>query len=198
MRLFTTVLLLTTCLLVSAQTSETRKWIHTEARYTDSTGNMVLIQNSFPKGGGRYTDASGKTYSYVIFWARVVNESNTPLALKINFPAKPFSIFPSPGSHIRISLPPDTMTFEKVLLFDYGLTHLQSFLDSGLYKPSLLQKNMKPGEEHLFYIMVLFYQAQGSARASLIPKGEDLFFKLSVAPDVDGALIPCGRLVFED
>jgi hypothetical protein len=107
MRLLTTFILLTNCLAAIAQTSPTRKWVDTVVKYTDSTGKVVVVHNSFPKGGGGYTDSTGKKYSYVIFWIRVVNESATPLELAIKFPAHPFTIFPSPDSHKRIFLPPD-------------------------------------------------------------------------------------------
>lgn len=178
-----------------AQTSPTRKWVDTEVKYTDSAGKVVMVHNSFPKGGGGYTDSTGKKHSYVIFWTRVINESTTPLELAIKFPADPFTIFPSPDSHIRIFLPPDTMTLEKVPLGDYGLINLQSFLDAGFNKPSMLQRTINPKEECFFYIPVLIHQARGTARAALVLKGQDLFFRISIAPY--SALIPCGHLVFK-
>ena len=196
MRLLTTFILMTICLAANAQTSPTRNWVDSEVKYTDSTGKVVVVHNSFPKGGGGYTDSTGKKYSYVIFWTRVVNESDTPLELAIKFPTDPFTIFLSPDSHIRIFLTPDTMTLEKVPLGDYGLTNLQSFLDAGFNKPSMLQRTINPKKEYYFYIPVLIYQARGTARAALILKGQDLFFRISIAPD--SALIPCGHLVFRN
>jgi len=198
MRLLTTFILLTICLTATGQTSPTRKWVDNEVKYTDSLGKVVIVHNSFPKGGGGYTDSAGKNYSYVVFWTRVINESASPVELAIKFPADPFTIFPSPDSHIKIFIPPDTMTLDKVPLYDYGLTNLQSFLDAGFNKPSMLQRTINPKEECLFYIPVLFYQARGTARAALVLKGEDVFFRISIAPDVDSALIPCGQLVFKN
>ncbi len=198
MRQLTTFILLTICLTAIGQTSPTRKWVDTEVKYTDSAGKVVIVHNSLPKGGGGYTDSVGKNYSYVIFWTRVINESDTPVELAIKFPADPFTIFPSPNSHIRIFLPPDTMTLDKVPLYDYGLTNLQSFLDAGFNRPSMLQRTINPKEECLFYIPVLFYQARGTARAALVLKGQDLFFRINIAPDVDSALIPCGQIVFKN
>ena len=196
MRLLTTFILLTICLTAMAQTSPSRNWVDTEVKYTDPAGKIVMIHNSFPKGGGGYTNTIGKKYNYVIFWIRIINESTTPLELAIKFPADPFTIFPSPDSHIRIFLPPDTMTLEKVPLGDYGLTNLQSFLDTGFNKPSILQRTINSKKECLFYIPVLIYQARGTARASLVVKGQDLFFRISIAPD--SALIPCGHLAFKN
>ena len=196
MRLLMTFILLTICLTAMAQTSPVRNWVDTEVKYMDATGKAVMVHNSFPKGGGGYTDSTGKKYSYVIFWTRVINESASPLELTIKFPADPITIFPSPNSYIRIFLPPDTMTLEKVPLGDYGLTNLQSFLDTGFNKPSMLKRTINSKKECFFYIPVLIYQARGTARAALVLKGQDLFFRISIDPD--SALIPCGHLVFKN
>jgi hypothetical protein len=198
MRLMATFILLTICSAAIGQTSPTRNWVDTEVMYTDSAGKSVMVHNSLPKGGGRYIDSDGKSYKYVIFWTRVINESITPLELAIKFSADPFTIFPSPDSYIRIFLPPDTMTLGKVQLGDFGLTNLQPFLDAGFDKPSMLQKTINPKEEYLFYIPVLFYQARGTTRTALVLKGQDLFFRISITPGVDSALIPCGQLVFKN
>ena len=140
-------------------------------------------------------NSGGKTYSYVIFWFRVMNESAAPAELTVKFPAKPFTIFPSPDSHTRIFLPPDSMTLDKVQLGDYGL-NLQSFLNAGFNKPGMVQKTINPKDEFMFYIAVLIYQARGTARAALVLKGQDLFFRISIDPS--SALIPCGQLVFKN
>jgi hypothetical protein len=203
MRLLTTFILLTICLTAIGQTSLTRKWIDTEVMFTDSVGQSVMVYNSLPKGGGRYIDSDGKVYSYVIFWTRVINESATPVELAIKFSTDSLVIFPSPDSYIKILLPPDTMTLDKVPLGDYGLTNLKSFLDAGFNKPSMLQRTINPKEECLFYISVVFYQARGTTRAALVLKGQDHYFKITVDPDLDSALIPsalipCGQLVFKN
>jgi hypothetical protein len=152
----------------------------------------VVIQNSFPKGGLRYTDSTGKTFVYVIFWTRVVNETATPLELAINFPADSFPVSAPPRSYLKLFLPPDTMTLEKVSLFDYGLD-LKSFLDRGFYKPTLLQRTINPKEECVFYIAALSYKPyNGAVRAGLVLKGRDLFYRINM---LDPALIPCGRIV---
>ena len=195
MHLLTTIILLTICSTAMSQ-SQTRNWIDTEVKYTDSSGRVVIVYSSLPKGGGGYTDSTGRKYSYVIFWTRVINQSATPLELAVKFPADPFKIFPSPDSHIRLFLPPDTMTLEKVPLGDYGLTNLQSFLDTGFNKPGMMQRTLGPNGECFFYIPVVIYQARGTARAALVLKGQDLFFRISIDPDA--ALIPCGRLVFKN
>ena len=199
MRLLTIFILLTIYLTALGQTTSTKQWVDTEATYRDSSGNVVIVHNSFPKGPGRYTDSDGKDHGYLTFWTRVINESATPLQLSITFPTDPFTIFPSPDEHIRIFLPPDTMTVDKIPLYSYGLTNLQSSLDAGFDKPSMLQKTINPKEECLFYFAVFIYESQGrgSTRTAFVLKGQDLFFRISMAPDVDSALIPCGQLVFK-
>ena len=196
MRLLTIYILLTIYSTAIGQTSPTRNWVDSEVKYTDSAGKVVIVHSSLPKGGGGYTDSVGKKHSYVIFWTRVINESTTPLELAIKFPADSFAIFPSPNSYIKIFLPPGTMTLDKVPLADYGLTNLQFFLDAGYNKPSMLQRTINPKEEYLFYIAVLIYQARGTARAGLVLKEQDLFYRISI--DAQSASIPCGQIVFKN
>lgn len=57
--------------------------IHTKYEYTDSIGKRLIIQNGFPRGGP-YTDPNGKEYFKVIFWTRLINETDDPLELKID------------------------------------------------------------------------------------------------------------------
>jgi hypothetical protein len=197
MRILTPFILLIICVSAIGQTIPTRKWVDTEVTYTDSAGRVITVHNSLPRGGGSYTDSSGKKYGYVVFWTRVINESNNPVELESKFHAEPFKIFPSPDSHIRIFLPPDTMTVGKIQLGDYGL-NLQAFLDKGFNEVSMLQRTISPKEEFLFYTAILFYQARGTTRTALVLKGQDVFFKISVNPDVDSVLIPCGQMVFKN
>jgi len=214
MRLLITFTLLTICLTAIGQTFPTQKdkrqktltnypvkYIDTESKYTDSTGKGVIVQNSFPKGGGYldstgkigYTDSTGQNFGYAIFWTRVINESATPLELTINFSADSFAMFPSPYPHLKLLLPPDTMTLDKESLYNYGVTGLKSFLDTGFNKPTMLQRTINPKEECLFYIAALSYQPMGVVRAGLVLKGQDLFYRMS--PQIDS--LTCGQIVFK-
>jgi hypothetical protein len=173
-----------------------------DSTYTDSPGIVVTIQNSGPKGGGNidgkrgYTDSTGKFYAYAIFWTRVINKTATPLELTINFPADSFAIFPSPDSYLKLFLPPDTMTLDKQSLYNYGITGLKSFLDTGFNKPTMLQRTIDPNEECLFYVAALTYQAGGRPRAGFFLKEHDLFYRFSLGAMIGGSLIPCGQMVF--
>ena len=86
------------------------------------------------------------------------------------------------------------MTLEKIALGDYGLTNLKFFLDNGFNKPGTLERTLNPNEEYLFYVPIFIHQARGTARAALVLKGQDLFYRISINPQ--SALIPCGRIEF--
>jgi hypothetical protein len=155
----------------------------------------VIFTNSLPKGGGDYKYYIGEKYSYVIFWTRINNQSATPMELVIEFPPNSQTIFKSAESHIKIFVPKDTMTIEKIQLGDYGLTQLQSLLDASANQSSILQKTIYPKDNYFFYVPVFIHEARGTARAAFVLKGQDLFFKISIG--ADAALIPCGRIVFK-
>jgi hypothetical protein len=216
MRLLTTFTLLTIYLTAIGQSSPTKKenwfrvdtsfakngksqkpltnypytWIHTEVKYSDSTGKGIIIQNSLPRGD-RYIDPAGKTSAYGIFWTRVINETTTPLELTINFPADSFAIPTLPGSYLKLFLPPDTMTLDKESLYNFGITDLKSFLDTGLNKPAMLRRTINPKEGCIFYIGAL---PGAGCRAALVLKDQGLFYRINIIPDL---LIPCGQIVFK-
>lgn len=165
------------------------------------TTKGVIIQNGGKKGNGRldstgangYNDPGGKNFAYVIFWTRVINEAATPLELTINFPADSFAIPRSPHSYIKLFLPPDTMTLEKESLDDYGLTGLKSFLDTSFNKPTMLHRTINPKEECLFYTIVISDGYNGTSRAELVSKEQNLFYRMNMLD----SLIPCGHIVFK-
>jgi hypothetical protein len=181
------------------------------AIHSETASQGVIIQNSLPKGD-RHTDSGGKVFGIAIFWTRVINNTANPLELTINFPADSLEIPSSPDSYLKLFLPADTMTLDKVPLYNYGVTGLRSYLDTGLNKPSKLQRTINPKEESLFYIGVLRYQVPDQApgtrrpglhqarggviRTALVLKEEDLFYRISI--DLDSTLIPCGQIVFKN
>lgn len=222
MRLLTTFTLLSICLTSPGQTVPEKKdiwsqvdtsfaekdhrqetltsysyvYIDTEIKYTDPSGKGVIIQNSLPKGGRGFTDATGRRFGYRVFWSRVINETARPLELTINFPADSFPL-PSPDSYMKVFLPPDTMTPAKEILQDYGATGLKSFFDSVISNPTMLQRTIKPKEACLFYIVVLrHHRGGGTPRGGLVLKQHDLFYRIK--PEFASALIPCGQIVFEN
>jgi hypothetical protein len=179
--------------------------------YNEIASQGIIIQNSFPKGD-RHTDSRGRAYGIAIFWTRVINESASPLELTINFAADSIASLSSPDSYLKVFLPSDTMTRDKVILYNYGVTGLRYFLDNSLNKPTTLQRTINPKEECFFYVGVLRYdvldEAQGPRqpglrragggviRTGLDLKEQNLFYRISI--DHESALIPCGQIVFKD
>ena len=182
---------------------ELEKYSYTDSTYAFANGKGITIQNSFPKGGmiepngTQYTDSSGKRYAFAVFWTRIINETNLPFELNINIPADSFAIFTPLDSYLRLFLPTETIAFDKLSKFNYGLTDIKSYLDANLDKASLLQKTINPNEEHIFYIVTLSYQVGGTPRAALILKEQDLYYKMSLAPNGSGK-IPFGKIAFKN
>jgi len=179
------------CTFVMGQRISKTNW------YSETNTNGVVIQNSFPKGGP-YKGPTKRNfnYSHLVFFTRLVNETETPLELTINFSADSIPIPHSPDTFVKLFLPSDTMTQDKQSLFGYGVTELESF-----DKPTRFQKTINPNEECLFYVVAIFYQTKeteqnhqrGGNRAEFLLKGQDLFYRMS--PQIDS--LTCGQIVFK-
>jgi hypothetical protein len=154
--------------------------IHTKYEYADSIGKRLIIQNSLPKGGIKYTDSNGEVYVYAVFWTRIINETDNPLELKIDFPVNSYEVPSLPGKYYKILVPPDTMTSDKAPLFNHGLADLTSFLDKRIHKSSSLKRTIHPKESSGFYVVILCLVegAHGTMRTGLSLKGQDLFYRI--------------------
>jgi hypothetical protein len=153
--------------------------IHTKYEYADSIGKSLIIQNSFPKGE-TYTDTNGKEYFKVISWTRIINGTDSPLELKIDFPVDSYELPSSPGRYFKILLPSDTMKIDKEPLYNYGLTGLKYFLDNSIHKPVSLKRTINPKEWSGFYVIILFDNGVGGPfRTGLRIKGQNLFYRVS-------------------
>lgn len=172
--------------------------IQNESRYTDSEGNSVIIQNSYPRGGP-YTSPGGKRYGCGVFWSRVINESPNPLELFINFPADSFAILPSTDSYLKLFLPPDTITVDKLSMFNYGIADPKFYLNNNLNQASSKKQTLKPGKESIFCILMLFVTPDGNGRVrtGLVFEGQDLFYRVNIEEPIGSALVPCGRINFK-
>ena len=103
------------CTFVMGQRISKTNW------YSETNTNGVVIQNSFPRGGPYKAPTKRNfNYSHLVFFTRVVNETETPLELKINFSADSIPIPHSPDTFVKLFLPSDTTTQDKQSLFDYG------------------------------------------------------------------------------
>lgn len=168
------------------------EYIDTKYEYADAIGKRLIIQNSFPKGGLKYTDPNGKVYVYAIFWTRIINETANPFRMTIDFPIDSFELPSSAGRYFKIFLPSDTMTVEKEDLFNYGLPVLESFLDKGLQKASSLKRTINPKESSAFYVVTLFNRGvDGTLRTGLSLKGQNIFYR------INDREIHCGMINFE-
>jgi hypothetical protein len=174
------------------QVGPIRNWIDTEVNYSFAKKNDVVFTHSLPKGGG-FKYLKSIKYSHVIFWTRIHNQTSTPIKLQLTFPD--ITYLQSPDAHIKILLANDTMSHEKEQLFNYGLTDLESLLNDKSKQLKTLKKTIDPTKDYYFYIPVFMHEINGIARASIVLKGEKLFYKISIGKDT--AFIPCGSLVVE-
>jgi hypothetical protein len=164
--------------------------------YSESTSNGITIQNSFPRGGQYTGPERNFNYSHLVFFTRVLNETNAPVELLLNFSADPIAIPSSPDTFVKLFLPPDTMTIGKRHVFDYGVKPLKDF-----DKPTRFQRTINPGEDCLFNVVAIFYQTKATAenrprggnRAEFVLEGEKLFYEM---PPQIGSLY-CGRIVIK-
>lgn len=162
--------------------------------YSETENNGIVIQNSFPKGG-RYMGNTHRNYnhSYLVFFTRVMNETEDSVELRMNFSGDSIPIPNSPDTYVQLFLPPDTMTLNKRSLFSYGLTELAS-----LEHPTQFKSTLAPKEDCLFYVVAVFYQTKAEAwkqerggnRAELVLEGHNLFYRM--LPQIDA--LPCGRI----
>jgi hypothetical protein len=164
---------------------------------SETNSNGIVIQNSYPKGGP-YKGPVKKNfnYSHLVFFTRVINQTETPVELTINFSADSIPIPHSPDTFVKLFLPSDTMTLDKQSLYGYGVKEMESF-----DKPTMFQRTIKPKEECLFYVVAIYYQTiatpenrdRGGNRAEFVLKGQDLFYR--IPPTIDS--LPCGQIIFK-
>jgi hypothetical protein len=161
----------------------------TKYEYTDSIGKSLIILNSFRRGGP-YIDPKGISYGKLIFWTRLINETDSPLELKIDFPVDSFEVPGLPGKYYKVLVPPDTMTIDKESLYDYGMTGLKPLLDNNIHKPSSLKRTINPKESSGFYVVILFdHEVGGPFRTGLSIKGQNLVYRISRASEARHPLI---------
>jgi hypothetical protein len=163
--------------------------IDTKYEYRDSTGGSLIIQNSLPKGGLKYTDANGAEYVYAVFWTRIINETANPFEFTIDFPLGSYELPSSPGNYFKIVLPSATMTPDQEPLFNYGLAGLKFLLDYGLHKSSSLKRTINPKEWGSFYVVTLSNKGlDGTLRTGFSLKEQNLFYR------INDKEIHCGKI----
>lgn len=165
------------------------QFIDTEYRYTDSAEQSIIIQNSLPKGGQRYTDPTGNTFVYAVFWTHIANETANPVEVTLSFPADSLVLPSSANTYVKFRIPSDAMTPDKQSMFNYGLTDLATVLEDASNTASSLRKSIDPHASYAFYVVTLFNRGvAGTVRASLSIKEQGLFYTIN---DME---IHCGQL----
>ncbi len=181
------VLFILTITLANGQNNEST-W------YSETNNNGIIIQNSYPKGGP-YTGATENHFNHssLVFFTRVANTTNEAIEMTMNFSADSIAIPNSPGTYMKIFLPSDTMSFEKEKLYNYGVSHLNSF-----NTPTGFCKIIEAHEEYLFYVVTIFYQIskdltdqyRGGNRAELVMENQVLYYNM--LPQIQA--LPCGTI----
>lgn len=180
----------------------TAETYHTKFEYTYASGKRVIIQNSFPRGE-QYTDAQGNRYAKTIFWTRIINETDSPLHITLNFSGDTYA-FPnyvrsSQLAQHHIMIPPDTLMPGAERSGNYGFRDAESFLAERIHKPSSLKRTINPNESTGFYVIRLLQvtpdvvpsRARGvkmNTRAGFTLEGQNLFYTFN------GKEIPCGTI----
>tara|TARA_R110000850_G_scaffold269549_1_gene401862 strand:- start:69879 stop:70391 length:513 start_codon:yes stop_codon:yes gene_type:complete len=162
---------------------------HTEFKYDDSINKVITIQNSYPKGGQKYTAQNGKEYVFAIFWTCITNETDTNLEIKIKLSSDSFIIPSSPNVNFNLYFPIEKMTLEKEPLPNYGLD-LKLFLDKNIDKPTEFTTSISQNDSHLFYIVAISNQGiNGVVRAGFELQKEKLIYK------INNHEISCGQII---
>jgi hypothetical protein len=164
------------------QNKKIEKYIYNTYKYADSTGKNIIIQNSLPRGGTKYTYQNGEDYNYALFWTQIINETDNPLELKMEFPVDSYEVPSLPGRYYKVLIPADTMTLEKSPMFNYGLKNIESFLDNNIHKSASLKRTINPKESSGFYVVILclIEGAHGTMRTGLTLTRENLFYRINI------------------
>lgn len=163
------------------------KNVDTKFVYVDSNGKELIIENSYPRGGLKYTDPLGEDYVYAVFWTRITNKMNNPFEFKMDLYEDSYELSSSPGRIFKLFIPSDTLTPEKEQLFNYGLD-LEKYLDENFRKQANLERTIAPKGSTGFYIVTLFNQGvNGTLRTGLKINNAKLLYK------VNEMTIECGE-----
>ncbi|SNR14712.1 hypothetical protein [Tenacibaculum jejuense] len=166
--------------------------------YSESNNNGIILQNSFPKGG-LYKGSKKEYFNYscLVFFSRVINQTKKTVELTVDFPTDKIGIPNSPNTFVKLFLSSDKMSLEKQSLFNYGLTDFDTLDDS-----TIVQKTIQPNEDHLFYVIAIFFQTKNDAknenrggnRTELVLREDNLYYKM--LPQIE--LMHCGKINFID
>ena len=153
--------------------------VDTRYVYVDTNDQNIIIENSYPRGGLKYTDSKGKKYVYAVFWTRITNETNNPFELTMEFTEDSYELPSSPNRFFKLFIPSSTMTPEKEPLFNYGLD-LEKYLDNNLNKKNELIRTISSKGSSGFYVVTLFNKGvDGTLRTGLSIKERKLIYRIN-------------------
>ena len=157
-----------------------KEFIDTKFEYTDSNNKNVTIENSLPRGGLNFTDKFEKNYVYFIFWSRITNETDIPFKLNLEISEDSYELPSSLNNNFRIVFPIEKIQFDKILLFNYGLSNLKSTLDNKLENSNILKTTIKSNETVAFYVIILFEKSvDGIVRTGLSLKDNKVYYMVN-------------------
>ena len=173
--------------LIQAEVSD-QKNVDTKFVYADHHGQKLIIENSYPRGGLKYTDPMGIEYVYAVFWTRITNNTSDTLELIFEFHEDSYQLSSSPYRIFKLLIPSDTLTLKKEPLTNYGLD-LDKYLDSYLHIQNNLRRTIKPMDSSGFYVVALFNQGiSGTLRSGLKITDGKLSYR------VNDMTIDCGEI----
>ncbi len=172
----------------SQQKPARQNYIDSKYEYTDENGKLVIVENSYPKGGQWYTNPKGERYIYAIFWTRISNKTSDSIELTMEFIEESYQLPSSPDIIFKLLIPLDTMTFDKETLTNYGLD-LNRYLDSYSDTHVPLKRMIRPKDSGGFYVVTLFNKGvAGTLRTGLTIEKDKLLYR------VNDKIINCGKI----
>lgn len=156
------------------------EYIDTRFEYSDSTGNKLIIENSLPKGGQRYTDPTNQEYVYPVFWTRIINHTENPIEFNLDFPSDSLQYPGQVGNYFKLVLHDDQIRTFNEKMPNYGLADLKAILDNKLKSENEKTGTIKPNETGSFYIITLFHEGvDGVLRTGLRLDGNRFRYRIN-------------------
>ena len=166
--------------------------VDTKYEYTNTNGNLVIIENSFPRGGQVYTHPDGERYIYAVFWTRITNKTSDSLELKMEFLEESYQLPSSPDRIFKLLIPSDTLTDDKESLINYGLD-IDRYLNHHIHTQNKFKRTVKANDSSGFYIVTLFNKGvNGTLRTGVSLKDQNLFYR------VNDEEIHCGQINYKN
>lgn len=162
--------------------------VDTKFVYANENGQELIIENSYPRGGLKYSDPMGVEYVYAVFWTRVTNNTSEPVELTMEFLEKSYQLPSAPDRIFKLLIPSDTLTLKKETLTNYGLD-VNKYLNSHLHTQNRFKRTIKPNDSSGLYVVTLFNQGvNGTLRSGLKINGDRLLYR------VNDKTIDCGEI----